>query len=392
MRNNIFTVMKKELARFFGDKRMVVSILLPGIMIFVLYSFMGDAMGSAFGVDEDYIPTIQAVNLPDSIRMLSQAADLSVAEIAASGLDGAKAAVTDQALDVLLVFPEGFDQDVAAYEAVSGQAAPNVEVYYNSASTNSVFIYQAVTGLLDVYEAQMVNKFDVNAQGADADLATAEDTAGSFFAMMMPMLLMIFLYSGSAAVAPESIAGEKERGTIATMLITPTRRSDIALGKILALAVISMISAASSTIGTVLSLPKMMGGVTDGMDTNIYSAQDYLLLAAVILSTVLVLVTLISILSAFAKTIKEAQSYAMPVMLLAMALGISAMFGGGAAQELGIYCIPLYNSVQCMTGIFSFSVLPMGVAATVGVNAAVTLIGVFVLAKMFNSEKIIFAR
>ena len=135
MRNNIFTIMKKELARFFGDKRMVVSILLPGIMIFVLYSFMGDAMGSAFGVDEDYIPTIQAVNLPDSIRMLSQAADLSVAEIAASGLDGAKAAVTDQALDVLLVFPEGFDQDVAAYEAVSGQAAPNVEVYYNSAST-----------------------------------------------------------------------------------------------------------------------------------------------------------------------------------------------------------------------------------------------------------------
>ena len=392
MRNSIFTIMKKELARFFGDKRMVVSILLPGIMIYVLYSFMGDAMGSAFGVDEDYIPTIQAVNLPDSIRMLSQAADLSVEEIAASGLGGAKEAVTDQALDVLLVFPEGFDQDVAVYEAVSGQAAPNVEVYYNSASTNSVFIYQTVTGLLDFYEAQMVNKFDVNAQGADADLATAEDTAGSFFAMMMPMLLMIFLYSGSAAVAPESIAGEKERGTIATMLITPTRRSDIALGKILALAVISMISAASSTIGTVLSLPKMMGGVTDGMDTNIYSAQDYLLLAAVILSTVLVLVTLISILSAFAKTIKEAQSYAMPVMLLAMALGISAMFGGGAAQELGIYCIPLYNSVQCMTGIFSFSVLPMGVAATVGVNAAVTLIGVVVLARMFNSEKIIFAR
>ncbi len=392
MRNSIFTIMKKELARFFGDKRMVVSILLPGILIYVMYTFMGDAMGSAFGVDEDYIPTIQAVNLPDSIRMLSQAAELPVEEIAASDLAGAKEAVTDQALDVLLVFPEGFDQTVAAFEAVSGQAAPNVEAYYNSASTNSVFIYQAVTGLLDAYEAQMVNKFDVNAQGADADLATAEDTAGSFFAMLMPMLLMVFLYSGSAAVAPESIAGEKERGTIATMLITPIRRSDIALGKILALAVISMISAASSTVGTVLSLPKMMGGVTDAVNANIYSAKDYLLLAAVILSTVLVLVTLISILSAFAKTIKEAQSYAMPVMLLAMALGISAMFGGGASQELGIYCIPLYNSVQCMTGIFSFSVLPAGVAATVGVNAAVTLAGVVVLAKMFNSENIIFAR
>ena len=203
---------------------------------------------------------------------------------------------------------------------------------------------------------------------------------------------MIFLYSGCAAVAPESIAGEKERGTIATMLITPIRRSDVALGKILALALISMISAASSTVGAVLALPKMMGGMTEGVSADIYSIQDYLLLAAVIFSTVLVLVAVISILSAFAKTIKEAQTYVMPVMLVVMGLGIVGMFGGGASQELASYCIPLYNSVQCMMGVFSFTSLPLGVAVTVGVNAAVTLLGVAVLAGMFNSEKIIFAR
>lgn len=111
-----------------------------------------------------------------------------------------------------------------------------------------------------------------------------------------------------------------------------------------------------------------------------------------ILSTVLVLVTLISILSAFAKTIKEAQTYAMPVMLLAMGLGITGMFGGGASQELTSYCIPLYNSVQCMSGIFSFSVLPLGVAVTVGVNLLLTMLGVVVLAWMFNNEKIVFSR
>ena len=83
---------------------------------------------------------------------------------------------------------------------------------------------------------------------------------------------------------------------------------------------------------------------------------------------------------------------AMPVMLLAMGLGITGMFGGGASQDLAAYCIPLYNSVQCMAGVFSFSVLPAGVGITVGVNGLVTLAGVFVLAKMFNSEKIIFAR
>ena len=390
MRNSIFTIMKKELARFFGDRRMVVSILMPGILVYLLYCFMGNAMGDAFGVDEDYTPTIQAVNLPGSMEALLPRAGFAV--ITDTDEAAAREAVTGQALDLLMVFPEDFDGAVAAYDTASGTPAPQVEIYYNSASTNSTFTYQAVVGLLDAYEAQMVNKFDVNAGGEGYDLATAEDTAGSFFAMLMPMLLMTFLYSGCAAVAPESIAGEKERGTIATMLITPIRRSDIALGKILALAVISMISAISSTIGTVASLPKMMGGMADGMSADIYGVQDYLLLAAVILSTVLVLVTLISILSAFAKTIKEAQTYAMPVMLLAMGLGITAMFGGGAAQELTPYFIPLYSSVQCMTGVFSFSVLPAGVGVTVGVNLAVTLLGVFVLARMFNSEKIIFAR
>ena len=390
MRSGIVTIMKKELARFFGDKRMVFSILMPGILIYVMYSFMGTAMGDAFGVDEDYTPSIRSVGMPASVGAMLDAAALPVEATADTA--GAKAAVTAQELDLLLVFPEDFEQAVEAYTTASGQAAPNIEIYYNSASTNSTFVYQSVTALLDAYEAQMVNKFDVNAGGEGYDLATAEDTAGSFFAMMMPLLLMIFLYSGCAAVAPESIAGEKERGTIATMLITPIRRSDVALGKILALALIAMISAASSTVGTVLALPKMMGGVTDEVSADIYGVADYLLLAGVIFSTVLVLVTVISILSALAKTIKEAQTYVMPVMLVVMGLGIVGMFGGGASQELAKYCIPLYNSVQCMIGVFSFSTLPLGVAATIGVNVAVTLVGVFILARMFNSEKIIFAK
>ena len=390
MRNGVLTIMKKELDRFFGDRRMVFSILMPGILIYVMYCFMGVAMGDAFGVDEDYTPTVRAAGLPASMEPLLQQTGFAVT--AGEDEAAAREAVAAQTLDLLLVFPEDFDRITADYEVSSGLPAPNVEIYYNSAATSSAMAYQAVTGLLDAYEAQMVNKFDVNAGGGAYDLATVEDTAGSIFSMMMPLLLMMFLYSGCAAVAPESIAGEKERGTIATMLITPIRRSHIALGKILALAVIAMISAASSTVGTILSLPKMMGGLTDTVNAAIYGAREYLLLAAVILSTVLVMVTIISLLSAFAKTIKEAQTYAVPFMLLVMLLGISGMFGSSGEQSLWTYCIPLYNSVQCMTGIFSFSVLPAGVAVSLGVNAAVTLAGVLVLARMFNSERIIFAK
>lgn len=392
MKSGILTIMKKELARFFGDKRTVAGVLLPGVMIYVLYSFMGTAMGSVFGVEEDYVPSIQAVRLPQSIAALADSAGMALTEGEEAGLPAAMDQVAGQELDLLAVFPEDFDQAVADYSVASGEPAPHVEVYYSSVSTASQSAYMAFTGLLDSYESLLANKFDVNAGEGVYDLATAEESTGALFAMLMPMLLMMFLYSGCSAVAPESIAGEKERGTIATMLVTPIRRSDIAVGKILALAVITVLSGASSALGTILSLPNLMGGAAGEMDANIYGVRDYLLLAAVILSTVLLLVTLVALLSAFAKTVKEAQTYAVPLMILVMVLGITGMFGGGASQNLAVYAIPLYNSVQCIVGIFSFSLLGQAVALTAAVNGAATLLGVFVLTRMFNSEGIIFGR
>ena len=392
MKSGILTIMKKELARFFGDKRTVAGVLLPGVMIYVLYSFMGTAMGSVFGVEEDYVPSIQAVRLPQSIAALADSAGMALTEGEEAGLPAAMDQVAGQELDLLVVFPEDFDQAVADYSVASGEPAPHVEVYYSSVSTASQSAYMAFTGLLDSYESLLANKFDVNAGEGVYDLATAEESTGALFAMLMPMLLMMFLYSGCSAVAPESIAGEKERGTIATMLVTPIRRSDIAVGKILALAVITVLSGASSALGTILSLPNLMGGAAGEMDANIYGVRDYLFLAAVILSTVLLLVTLVALLSAFAKTVKEAQTYAVPLMILVMLLGVTGMFGGGASQNLAVYAIPLYNSVQCIVGIFSFSLLGQAVALTAAINGAATLLGVFVLTRMFNSEGIIFGK
>ena len=69
-----------------------------------------------------------------------------------------------------------------------------------------------------------------------------------------------------------------------------------------------MISAASSTVGTILSLPKMMGGLTDTVNAAIYGVREYLLLAAVILSTVLVMVTIISLLSVMLPNMPEIPS------------------------------------------------------------------------------------
>ena len=391
MKHPILTILKKELTRFFGDKRMVISILLPGILIYVMYSFMGSALTSQFYGDEAAVSAISAVNLPDSVRAMAEPAGIAFDEIDASEIETRQDAIAAQAdfPDALAIFPADFDEAVAAYEIASGDPAPAVEIYYNSVSGSSESAYQTLYALLDGYEAGLINKFDVN-RGEGYDLASEQDLTGMMFSSLLPMLLMIFLFSGCLSVAPESIAGEKERGTIATLLVTPVKRSSIALGKILALSIIALLSGASSAAGTILALPKLMGPAGE-LSGDVYGPGDYLALAVVILSTVLVLVTLISLISAFAKSVKEASTLAMPLMILVMVLSITAMFGT-VKTGLGYFCIPLYNSVQCMSAIFSFQLSAAALWVTTAANLVVTGLGVFLLTRMFHSEKVIFSR
>ncbi len=393
MKNNaILTIFKKELARFFKDRRTLVALLMPGFLIYIIYSLMGGALGENLMPDEDYQPNITVVDLPASLRPLFLDSELFlVVEANAddeAGLQTRKEMIEKGAKDLLILFPADFDEQVAAYNTALGVPAPNVEIYYNSSETNSSMAYQLAVGILDQYEAMMTNKFDINMTEENYDLASEEDLTAMMFSMLMPILLVTLLFSGCVAVAPESIAGEKERGTIATLLITPTKRSHIAIGKIMALSIMALLSGASSTLGLVLSLPKLMGDAVN-LDGSVYTATDYMMLAVVILSTVLLLITVISVISAYAKTVKEAASYATPLMVLSMVVGLSGMFGASAGNPL-LYMIPIYNSVQCMIGIFGFDSNILHLVITVCANLVITGIGVFVLTRMFNSEKIMF--
>ena len=389
---NVLTVMKKEFARFFLDKRMVFMTLLPAILIYVIYSFMGTAMKSMYAPDDDYIPFTFAVNLPDSISQTIRSAGMYIQIIGANEVKPVRERIALKEVDLCMVFPPDFDAQVAAYDVqTSTGPAPNIEIYFNSTDPNSMAAFGAVYEILDVYESSLANKFDVNRDVEEADQASAEDVSASIISSLMPMLMMVFLFSGCVSLAPESIAGEKERGTLATLLVTPLGRSELAAGKILSLAVLSFLSGIITAAATILALPNLMGGAEEMIDAGIYGAADYALLAAVILSTILLIVALISIVSAFAKTVKEANTAVMPLMIVVMLVGVSGMFGG-AQSNAALYLIPLYNSVQGMSGIFSLDYAAANIALSCACNLVYAVIGGVALTKMFNSEKVMFSR
>lgn len=388
MKNNILTIIKKEFSRFFGDRRMVfTALILPGLMMYLTYTLMGNAMSENDTVGDDYIPVIYVQNMPASMEPLFLDAELPF-QISENELDE-KQQIKDETADLLIAFPDHFEEDIASYDPASGVTAPQVDLFYNSISTESGNMYQTVYALLDVYESTMANRFDVNAGEDSYDLADEGDTSAFLISIIMPMLIMAAIFSGCIALAPESIAGEKERNTIATLLVTPLKRRELALGKLISLSVLSLLCALSSTVGALLSLPNMYRAVGE-MSLNIYSVSDYIYLGAVIFSTALLAVSLLSLVSAYAKTIKEATTAATPLMLIGMLVGITSMFGGGTQSATAYYLIPLYNAVLCISGIFSRSFQTTHIFLTIGTNIIYSAVLGFLLTKMFNSEKVMF--
>lgn len=400
MNNNITTIIKKEFARFFGDKRMVfTTVIMPGLLIYIIYSFVVGGIRDTFESDKDYRPKVYVQQMPQLLQPMFKALEIDITDATTMDIESIKPLIENKDIELLVVFPTNFDSAMANYDiSDSTLTAPNVLIYSNVTNMESGKAETVVRSVLSSYEETICNKFNINALtdetvNEEFNLATDEDFMGQILSAMLPFMLIIFLYSGCMAVAPESIAGEKERGTIATLLVTPMNRSHLAFGKIISLSFIALISGLSSFLGVMLSLPKFMGSAMEGMPTNIYTTSDYLLILGIILSTVLVLISVISIISAYAKTVKEASTLVLPLMLIIMIVGIPSTIGGGNAQTaISWYFIPIYNSIQAMTGVFSFSYSLINVATTIAINIVYAVAFSYVLAKMFNSEKIMFSK
>lgn len=392
MKTDMLTIIRKEFARFFKDRSLVMTtILLPGVLIYLIYSFMGDGMMKEFMTDENYVAKAYVQNMPDELSPAFEQLSAEWTAVSASEIDDTKALIQNKEADVLIVFPEDFSAKVAAYDVKGGEAAPNVEIYYNSTETESANLRSILVDMLDQYEASMANKFDINAGDGVFNLASEKDMTGQVFAMLLPMLLMTFMFSGCMSVAPESIAGEKERGTIATLLVTPMKRSALALGKVISLSCIALLSGLSSFVGTMLSMPKLMG-TEEGVSAAVYVVTDYLMLLGIILTTVLVMVSLIAIISALAKSIKAASTAVSPLMIIVMVISLMPMFGGDGEKSLAMFFVPLYNSVLCIHGIFSFTYQPVQIVITIVMNLIYAGALSWVLTRMFNSEKVMFSK
>lgn len=397
-RNNTWTIIRKEFARFFGDRQLLfTTVIMPGLLIYLIYSLMGVGIRNMESQGEQDLVMLKVENMPPSMLPLLESADSSVTILHESFGQADINALQDKDINVVLMrFPAQFDSLVASYQPSTGLPAPNVEIYYNSANNASNRVYMTLEAALTAFENAQANLFDINRADSEEQTfnqASDDQVIGDILSKLLPMLIIMMLFTGTMAIAPSSIAGEKERGTIATLLVTPMKRSELALGKIVSLSSIALLSGISSFIGIALSLPKMISAGGDSIDIPFnYTTNDYIALLLVILASVLVMASAVSLLSALAKDVKNAGTMVTPFMLVVMLAGLLPMFQTGTAQNLGIYLIPFYNAIEVMADIFAHSMRWSTVLVTLVSDIAYTGIAVYGLTRMFNSEKIMFSR
>lgn len=397
MKSNTWTIIKKEFARFFGDRQLLfTSVIMPGLLIYLIYTLMGSGMSKMATEGAEDLVVVRVENLPESVTPLVESMPsvaVSPQLVSQEDIDNLESKDLNE---VLVRFPAEFDTLVAAYSPQSGELAPNVEIYYNSANNASSRVYHLLEGSLSAYEDQLSNRFDINradSEQAHFDMASSDDVLGSILSKLIPMLILMMIFSGVMAIAPSSIAGEKERGTIATLLVTPMKRNELALGKVVSLSGMALLSGISSFVGIALSLPKMIQGDAAGIELGLnYTTSDYVVLLITILATVLVMASVVCILSALAKDVKNAGTMVVPFMLVVMFCGLMPMFQNGTPESLTAYLIPFYNSIQVMTATFAHEMKWLPVIVTLAANVVYTGIAVWVLTKMFNSEKVMFSK
>ena len=143
--NNTWTIIKKEFARFFGDRQLLfTSVIMPGLLIYIIYSLMGSGMSKMATEGANESVFVRVENLPESVAPLWESLPATIMVPQTLTQEDINNLESKDLNEVLVRFPAGFDTLVASYNPQSGEMAPNVEIYYNSANNASSRVYHVL--------------------------------------------------------------------------------------------------------------------------------------------------------------------------------------------------------------------------------------------------------
>lgn len=403
--NGVKAIIAKELRRVFFDKKMVFSLfILPAILVIGVYALMGQMLTSLQEDVEEHVAVVYLQNAPQEVKTIVGAtgydkmteltyleADAPVTEI--------ESGIQMGAVDLLVVFEDNFIETIRSYQQ-AGDTLPKLLVCYNTTGNYSATAANNFGNIiLSTLETQMLTERFGNLElltvfQTETKIIVDEDKAnGEYIAMMLPYLITFMLFAGAMSLGVDAIAGEKERGTMASMLLSPIKRQEIVFGKLGSLAILSGVSAVVYASSMLAAMPMMGGVLGAGEDAELtvkFSALQVVQLLVLMIIMVYLYVALVAFLAVIAKSSKEANTYVSPVYIVVMLCGMLTMFSGGKEKALGSFAIPVYGNALAIQNMLTNELTMEQFLFSAGGTLACGILLTVLLTKAFNSEKIMF--
>jgi sodium transport system permease protein len=343
----MLTVMRKELRDFARDRRTFLLTLLLGPLI---YPALMLGIGKLAEVRQQTqlekpleIPVAGAEHAPNLVAWLGSRG--IKAKPAPADLD---ALVRSQREDIGLVIDAGFAE---AWRA--GKPA-KVELVVDTTRRDAEVPAERLKAALAQY-GQTVGALRLLARGVSPmvaqpvsvgtrDIATPEARRGMLLSVVLPLILTLFAFVGGSHLAMDTTAGERERQSLEPLLATPATRSAIVSGK-MAAACLMGITALLLTLLSFKASSFLASGMARSLDVSFPAIARMLL---ILLPLVLIGTAVLTLLSASAKSMKEAQSHMVWLMFLPMLPSYALMAYPLKDTTLWQYAVPFLSQNQLL--------------------------------------------
>ncbi len=391
---NIKLIFIKELVGTIRDKRTIIAmIIIPLIFYPLLFTGIGYFSRIGSTKSEETASKIMIYGAEFASQLVKHLQDYEKIEVLTME-DDSPVKLQNGDIQAVLVIPPDFKYKIE-------QEEPNKLILkYDTTEAKSRIAKQRINQVIEKYKGeillQRLSRLDLKEEFLtplilqEENIASAEKMTGSFLAVLLPYLIIILIFAGAMHTAVDITAGEKERGTIATLLVSQISRLEIVLGKCFAVMLISFTSMVLGLVGLTLAFlsgASIAGGI-EGVQFGI-SINTIFLLFLVLFPLVGLASSVLVMVGIFARNIREASNYITPIYMLTVLLGIISISQG---MELTgtMFLVPVLNSS------FVFKELLMGkiywnhIITTFSANMVIAGLALLGATRLFSKEEVLF--
>lgn len=405
--NQIVTVYLKELRDALRDRRTLISMfVVPTVVIPMIILGFGAITAKVIRKARSETPTVMLLGAKQSPVVQAALAAHPKIRLTPAHADF-RSQISNKRLRAAVELPDDFDAALAesrtstvriyTYEGElkSGFATNELDRFFRDYREKAVQARLSERGL----PPALIKPFDVLRQ----NVAPPEKVGGNLIGGIIPYIIILLCFTGAMYPAMDLTAGEKERGTLETLLCSPVGRTEIVLGKFLVVltsALSTVVLAGASALLT-FSVGGMLfnqsGAAAKAVATAAASRTSlpqidplgFLASLAMVAPIAVLFSAGLLTLSLFAKSYKEAQSYVSPLIVVIILPALSAMLPG-VELNTQLALVPILNvSLACkelVSGVFSWGYLSL----IFGSTCAYAGIAILLAVRMFNRESVLF--